>query len=287
MKKLYIIFVLLAYCNVSYSANEWTNPSFDGTESPSIVDTEIAADIQDPLQRLLAKYRRDAYVKASSSSQVKIAPGEITCSNSAATTFKMRQTTSDTTVTFSELDTGSEEASQNYFVWADCDADATTFTGALSESSSFPTGITSAALLGYFYNNSSSNIIQVSNVPNGNTQNRITVHDSTNDTLNDTSYGSDVTGTSVYFYTSGKVVTVLANLEVASTPETSFIVDVAGTDKTDSEVIFQGASTGDENTVTLLYSELLSAGAYEIKIQGKVASGSATVTEKTIMVWEG
>jgi hypothetical protein len=75
----------------------------------------------------------------------------------------MRQNTSATNVTFSDIDTGAEEASKTYYIYANCDADATTATFKVSLSSTAPTGVTNFKRLGSFYNNASSNIQTVTN----------------------------------------------------------------------------------------------------------------------------
>ncbi len=112
------------------------------------------------LLALLGDYRRGCKVKADTVAQVKVEAGEVVCEDVSGNK-KFRKNTSETTVTWSEIDTGSEAASKRYYVHAVADAAATTFTCVVSLSSTAPTGVTTFKLLGSFYNNSSSNIEDV------------------------------------------------------------------------------------------------------------------------------
>jgi hypothetical protein len=94
----------------------------------------------------------------SSATTIAVSAGEVVCSNSDASVRKMRQNTSATNVTFSDIDTGAEASSTTYYLYANCDADATTATFKVSASSTAPTGVTYYKRLGSFYNDSSSNI---------------------------------------------------------------------------------------------------------------------------------
>jgi hypothetical protein len=87
-----------------------------------------------------------------------VSAGEIVCSNSGATVRKFRQNTSSTNVTFSDIDTGAEASGTTYYIYAVCDADATTATFKISASSSAPSGVTYYKILGSFYNDASSDI---------------------------------------------------------------------------------------------------------------------------------
>ena len=81
----------------------------------------------------------------------------------------MRRNTAAVTITLptagasgDSLDTGNAAASTWYYVYAVADADATTFTGVCSASSTTPTGDTYFRYLGRFYNNASDNISAMS-----------------------------------------------------------------------------------------------------------------------------
>lgn len=92
-----------------------------------------------------------------------IGSGSITCSNSDGSIRKMRRNTAGTTTSFSDLDTGAEGSSTTYYVYLNCDASTTTATIKISASSTSPSGITYYKRLGYFLNDSSSNITDIHN----------------------------------------------------------------------------------------------------------------------------
>jgi hypothetical protein len=149
-------------------ANLWMegtgSDALEGGDNANTIDDKTTASLQDPLDRLLATLRVDCEVAYASSATVTIAAGSVSAQNSGATIRRFRQNTTATTLDItSDLDTGAEANSTWYYIWAVADADATTFTGVLSVSDSFPSGITYARLLGKFFNNSSGNIEQVQN----------------------------------------------------------------------------------------------------------------------------
>ena len=152
---------------VAPASNEWraggNNATIPGTTVVSDIDAVSYQNIVDPLDRLLSNYREGAELVYDSAAQVTMNAGEVVCSNAAGTIRKMRQNTSNTTVTWADIDTGAEAGSTYYYVYAVCDADATTFTATISTNSATPTGATYYQRLGQFYNNASSNISAVQN----------------------------------------------------------------------------------------------------------------------------
>ena len=64
---------------------------------------------------------------------------------------------------WADIDTGAENNSTKYYVYGICDADADTFTFVISTDSSTPTGVTYWSRLGTFFNNSASDIAQITN----------------------------------------------------------------------------------------------------------------------------
>lgn len=146
----------------TFAATEWKGGTSEltiiGTSNVSDIDTNSYQKIVDPLDRLLSNYREGMGLSYTSATTITVATGEVTCSNSAGTVRKMRKNTSTTAVTFSDLDTGAEASNTTYYVYAVCDADATTATFKFSASATTPTGVTYYKRLGSFTNNSSSDI---------------------------------------------------------------------------------------------------------------------------------
>lgn len=163
MKKILIFLILLFIAGSGWCADEWlkTRPALAGdqwTAWPAASQANNAA-----IDRMLANYREGMTLTYASATTISVTAGEIMCSNAAGDTRKMRQNTSATNVTFSDLDTGSEASSTTYYIYANCDADATTATFKISASSTAPTGVTYYKRLGSFYNDASSNITQIVN----------------------------------------------------------------------------------------------------------------------------
>ena len=167
MKRLFSLLFLFIFFTLSalyadLATNEFredgTESTIAGTESPSDIDTLSYQNIVDPLQRLLDGYVKDVEVRYASSSTITVTAGEIICENTAGTNKRMRENTSNLTLTWSDIDTGAEANSTKYYIFAVADADASTYTGKISASSTSPSGATYYKLIGSFYNNASGNI---------------------------------------------------------------------------------------------------------------------------------
>lgn len=132
-----------------------------GTTLFNDIDTVSYSNIVAPLDRLLAGYRKGMSLIYDSASQITVASGEVTVSNSDGSIRLMLQNTSNTTVTWSDIDTGAEASSTTYYIYAiAASSSATTATFKISASSTEPSGVTYYKRIGSFYNNSSSNIDQ-------------------------------------------------------------------------------------------------------------------------------
>jgi hypothetical protein len=114
------------------------------------------------LKGLLIGYRRGCNVEYKGTADLYVRLGEI-CIPDASGNIRLRRNTTDTTVTWANIDTGAEEASTTYYVYAVADASATTFTVMISKSATTPTGATFYKKLGSFFNDASSNIASAKN----------------------------------------------------------------------------------------------------------------------------
>jgi len=173
MKRLWVIFLML--CMISfpvYSANEWragsTDETMKGDTDASDIDTVSYQNIVDPADRLLSNYREGCKVEYLSAATITVTDGEIVCSNATGTIRKFRKNTSNTSVSWADIDAGAEASSTTYYLYAVADADAETFTVTISTNSSTPTGKTYYARLGSFYNDASSNITNDQRITNDN-----------------------------------------------------------------------------------------------------------------------
>lgn len=161
MNKLITLILFMGLVVPAWGADEWLKTRPQSTDArvdyPAAVQANNAA-----LDRVLGNYREGMTLTYSDGSTLVVTSGEVTCSNSGGTVRKMRLNPSNTNVTFSDIDAGSEASSTTYYVYANCDADATTATFKVSTSSTSPSGVTYYKRLGSFYNNSSSNISRIS-----------------------------------------------------------------------------------------------------------------------------
>lgn len=122
----------------------------------------------------------------------------------------------------------------------------------------------------------------VSNLKDGDVYNSVETSTTTDISLNDTSYGTDMDVTTMYFYNIGRPVQIIftAQCDVADIGAAQFLVDVDGTDKTAAETQAYIYSTGGtkNGVIAVRWQEKLAQGAHTIKIQGKVAGGTLTIT---------
>ncbi len=174
MKRIFYLFlaISLMFTQPVFGVDEWMRgtgtDAIDGSGSPSDIDDMIDDYIQNPLDRMLPNYREGCEIIWASTSTLTVGDGEVACSNTAGTANRMRQNTSDTSVTWSDIDTGAEASSTTYYIYAVADADAATFTIKISTSSTAPSGITYFKRLGSFFNNASSNILNDETLTNDN-----------------------------------------------------------------------------------------------------------------------
>lgn len=181
MKKMMTYLLTAAFllaCTTTHAADQWDKSKPAGTELSGTIDDLIRVN-QSALDRLLGNYRTGAYgYSTGSANGFSVSAGDLSISNSAGTVRRFRSNTTATAVTWSNMDSGSGDAtSTTYYYYAVADTDATTWTVMISASSSAPTGATYYRKLGAFYNNSSGaieigGIIElfsgfVSNIPPG------------------------------------------------------------------------------------------------------------------------
>jgi len=160
VKKLFLSLLIIAVvAGNAFAADQWDKLEPLGTRSASDIDAYVDTN-NEALDRLLGKYRRGAEIVYASASTITVEAGEVACDNSGSSIRRWRQNTSSTTVTWSDIDTGSETGSTTYYLYAVADTDATTFTVEISTSSTAPSGATYYRRLGSFYNDSSSDIDQ-------------------------------------------------------------------------------------------------------------------------------
>ena len=158
MKKLLILMLLLT--TPLFASDQWDESKPVGTEASGTIDNLIRVN-NEALDRLVINYKRGLGANYATAATLTVLQGEIAIPNAAGTTIRWRRTTGSTTVTWSDIDTGSEASSTTYYLYATADTDITGMVFKISTSSSAPSGMTYYRKIASFYNNSSSNIESV------------------------------------------------------------------------------------------------------------------------------
>ena len=171
MKKLLLTLLILGIALPSWSANQWYQGSstapLQGTTKINDLDVATQNYAFDPLDRMLAGYRQGQVVTYKDASSLTVTSGEIMVADVAGSAKLMLRNTSDTTVTWGDIDTGTEAVSTTYFVYAISATNAsTTATYKISLSATSPSGATWYKRLGSFYNNADGNIVAITNDSN-------------------------------------------------------------------------------------------------------------------------
>ena len=163
MKKFIIaVSFLMLLSNHVFAADQWAKGEPAASRNPSDISTLIGVN-NEAIDRLLKNYISTVRINFNSASQLTVTAGEIVCSNTAGTIRRFRSNPSSTTVTWANIDTGSEENSKTYYVYAVADTDAETFTCKITLSALYPSGATYYKRIGSFYNDASGNIININN----------------------------------------------------------------------------------------------------------------------------
>lgn len=281
MNKFLSSFLILAFLSSPVlAADQWTKGDPDGTEAPGTIDDIIRVN-QAAQDRLLNAMRRGVLLIPSTTNTLTVLEGEIAISNAAVSVVRYRETTSSTTITWSDIDTGSEASATQYYVYATADTDITGMVFKISASSTSPSGSTYYRKIGYFYNNSSGEIVNVGNLKGGDATNIIQVTGST-DISTTSASATDMTDMEIRFVSSGRPVKLTFSApfdQESGYEEINF--DVDGTDYGRAKVEYDNHS---EHTRGGKYGKLqwlltnLSSGTHTLKVQWKAITG--TINQK-------
>ena len=154
----------------------------------------------------------------------------------------------------------------------------------------YTSGGTTYRAIGWMY--LSADAVQSYNVSNFNdisTWNYIQRVSNTTDTINDTSYGTDLTETNVNFYASGKrPVQVIAQISSNADMNNGFqiVLNVDGVDNLDSQTGSTGPATDPNSCYTNVTLVNVTRGSHIFKIRAKVSASTDTINKKVIMVKE-
>lgn len=140
-----------------YCIDQWVPTKPQSSDAPANWPADEQSN-NNTLSRILSNYRRGQAIAYTSSSSITVASGEISCNST--TPIILRQNPSTTVLTAANLDSGvAFLASTKYYVYAVCDASATTNTFLISTSATTPAGGTNYRQIGSFSTDGSINII--------------------------------------------------------------------------------------------------------------------------------
>ena len=174
-KILSVLSILFLLTNNSWATVGWQKILPQTSENPQAISPDVQEN-NNALDLMLQNYR-DGYltITLTSTSAITIGAGGVMLSNSGGSARLMVANTSTTTMSSTNIDTGSISPSSTYYIYAYASSTtATTFSVIYSASSTSPTGITYYAQLGKFTTDGSSNFagassnIQTSPTPTSN-----------------------------------------------------------------------------------------------------------------------
>jgi len=254
---------------------DFTKTQPAGGTNASDIDYWVATVNNAALDTLVMGYRKNCTLLYSSISTMNVLPGEIAIPNSDGSDVNWRRNTATVAVTWADIDTGAENDTTQYYVYAVADADATTFTIKISVNATAPTGATNYKRIGYFFNDASSNIVSVGNDKGGDVGNIIGVEGTTSISTSTSSY-TDMADMVVYFVSTGRPAKVTLNAPCRVTSESVFFlaIDIDGTDEILRAIVC--ASAGSDSQADAVWQGTLSAGTHTIKGQWKAGAGTVT-----------
>lgn len=161
LRKFLITALLLTCPTLVFAIDQWV-PTVPATSDNPVLFPAAEVSNNNSLSRLLSNYRESQAITYSTASAVSVSGGEVSCNS--AIPIILRQNVASTTVTAANLDTGvSFSASSTYYVYANCDASATTNNYTVSLNATTPAGVTNYKQIGNFTTDASTNIAAVNN----------------------------------------------------------------------------------------------------------------------------
>lgn len=269
-RKLAVLTMLFLICTPAFAV-DWTKTAPAGSSYITDLDANIAVQNNEALDRLVGNHKRGCEVFPDGVASIKVGTGEIALPNSDASVVRWRKNTTVTSVDWTNIDTGAEATSTQYYVWALGDASASTFTVKISASATVPSGSpTYYRLIGSFYNNSSGNIVSV-----GSLDEKLMVEGTSDITTTSATY-EDMTDMTAYYYSTGSPLKISFTAPMNQNSASyigSCVIDIDGTDYNFTTFNDANASSPIVVSVVDLVSGL-SVGIHTIKIQWKISGES-------------
>jgi len=267
-------------------------------------NSEVTDNLQIlPIAVTVTNYRVGLNCKQASSTTITVEAGAIDVDGTIVT--KSTDTTLTLTTAGDWVDDTSDQAVSTYgYIYINAagkiemddvapdESDTSGNTSGILRYNDTGTDTTDRRMIGWFYMNSTGsgelNSYEVSNLKDGDVSNAIVQTDGTNDTLDDTSYGTDLTNMTVRFYTSGRRSVSVVGHVFFSSFDAARVVTLEIHDGSD----IPASEDGDVNVttnalgLTAQHCENYAQGTFTFDVKGKVNAGNGTVAEKTIIIVE-
>ena len=254
-----------------------------------------------PALRIYQDYKQGLVISRDITGADKVTIGRGEIDFGASVTNGLRRNTSAAEVDFATtgrggIDTGSQAGSVYYYIFALADdANATNYEGIASLQSTDAQGVTGERLIGWAWSDESTNISADSvggyrgrggDAPNtaqrSQTGKAIPVTDTTFPS-------SDFDCTSTRFYSSGRPVLITSkalNVSVGAAVYMRMIINVDGTDLTETESAGASAVTGEPDSTACFWQGRLSEGTHTIKLSAITSAGTTNIEDWTLTVTE-
>jgi hypothetical protein len=150
-------------------------------------------------------------------------------------------------------------------------------------------------MIGWFYMNSTGSgelsSYEVGNLKDGDVHNSVVRTDSTQNAVNDTTYGTDLTNTQVHFYSSGRgLVNVRCHINGNINGINEFVAILNdGSDIAASEAGGEPGTNGaakNSSSATVVHAEVYAQGVITFEAKARVEANVWTVEEKTMIIYE-
>ncbi|MBI4708253.1 MAG: hypothetical protein HY761_10085 [Candidatus Omnitrophica bacterium] len=215
--------------------------------------------------------------------EIYVSVGAGIISNAAGSVRKLRKSTSVTTLSASNLDTGSFADDTYYYIYTVADAVGTVPVFIISASASSPTGYTHYRKIGWFYNESAAALditsAQLGNIKDiGENPNSVSKTGTDDITTTSGSY-VDMTDMTIKFVSNGRPVRITFNAPIyfnaLSSNQIYINLEIDSTSKISRTYEFAVDNSEEFGKMSALidWLESLSAGEHTIKIQWKVDAG--------------
>ena len=268
------------------------------TDGDNITEVTDLRQTTPPGLRVYSDYRQGCIASYDTATTIKVNRGEIELGSSSSA-GKRRNTTA-LSLTWSDLDSGSELSGQYYFIHAYPDPDnSNNFLGKISLSSSDAAGVTDERCIAWFYNDESGNISEDSigsfRTDNSSEPNIVERHGTDEVTTTSVSW-TGIPGLHTRFYSNGRPVIITTRMNTVTDNNSvpvPIIIAIDGVVQPRTFAVNAHAVAHVDTwirwpMVSTQWSGILEPGVHTIETQYRMDGGTSKsyVVSRDIIVWE-